>query len=521
MLQPAALCSNKQLPDSTPTSDASAARPAATSGLVLFFSAIFFVLLAARLCHIDILWADEDYHQAAALQVLHGKALYRDLWYDKPPLNVAAYLLFGAAGGAVLRLASALYALSICATAFVFARWLWSDREGRIAACVAAFFLIFYFPAATITLEPDTLLILPHLWAVYFAWRKRFFAAGFVAGIAMLLNVKALFVLATCAVLGFGLEWASLAWLAIGFAIPNLLGLVWLGWLGAFAGYVEQVWRWGFLYAGSTTAIGTALAGGLGRAGNWAAFHAALVLAAAWCWWKEPERRAQWIAWTALSFAGAAVGWRFLPRYLDQLLPPLIMAASRGIALIVSEKPIFEKSRALQIVLALALLVPAVRFGPRYAMLAAEDLRGSPHAWTDTAMDRDSRAAARIISGMAETNATLFVWGYRPNLFVYTGLKSASRFWDSQPLTGVPADRHLSSEPPAADGSAGRWATENRAELMRSRPDFIADGLSLYNPRLDLHRYADLAPWLAAYCEVARTSGTIIYRRCDKDTPRR
>jgi hypothetical protein len=56
---------------------------------------------------------------------------------------------------------------------------------------------------------------------------------------------------------------------------------------------------------------------------------------------------------------------------------------------------------------------------------------------------------------------------------------------------------------------------------MRSRPDFIADGLSLYNPRLDLHRYADLAPWLAAYCEVARTSGTIIYRRCDKDTPRR
>jgi hypothetical protein len=481
-----------------------------TPGLVLFFSVLFLALLASRLCHSDILWADEDYHQAAALQVLQGKVLYRDLWYDKPPLNVVAYLLFGAAGRALLRVASALYALSICAAAFLFARRLWSDREGRIAAALAAFFLIFYFPAATITLEPDTLLILPHLWAVYFAWRKRFFAAGLVAGIAMLLNVKALFVLATCAVLVGGLEWAALAWLTLGFAIPNLLGLAWLEGVGAFTGYIEQVWRWGFLYVGSTTAIGTALASGFGRAGNWAAFHAALVLAAAWCWWKEPERRASWIAWTALSFAGAAVGWRFLPRYLDQLLPPLLIASSRGVALL-----LWDKRRVMQLILAIAFLVPAVRFGPRYAMLAAEDLRGVPHTWTDTAMDRDSRAAAQIISGMAGKKSTLFVWGYRPNLFAYTGLAAASRFWDSQPLTGVPADRHLSSEPPVGDGSLSNWTGANRAELARSRPDFIADGLSLYNPRLNIHRYADLAPWLAAYCEVARTAGTIIYRRCE------
>jgi hypothetical protein len=504
------------LPDLTTTSDSARASSSPTSGKALLFAALFVVLLASRLCHIDILWADEDYHQAAALQVRHGKTLYRDLWYDKPPLNVAAYLLFGAAGGVVLRVASAIYALSICATAFLFARRLWSDREGCIAAGLAAFFLIFYFPAATITLEPDTLLILPHLWAVYFAWRKRFFAAGFAAGIAMLLNVKALFVLATCGVFAFGMGWSSLPWLALGFAIPNFLGLAWLGWQGALAGYVDQVWRWGFFYAGSTTTAGTALAGGLGRAGNWAAFHAALVLGAAWCWWKEPERRVQWIAWAALSFAGVAVGWRFLPRYLDQLLPPLIIASSRGIALMN-----LEKRRATQIILVIALLVPAIRFGPRYSILAAEDFRGSPHAWTDAAMDRDSQAAGRIISGIDtgidHKGSTLFVWGYRPNLYVYTGLTAASRFWDSQPLTGVPADRHLSDEHAVAPA----WAAANRAELMRSRPDFIVDGLSLYNPRLDMHRYADLASWIAAYCEVARTAGTIIYRRCEQNAPGR
>jgi hypothetical protein len=508
------LCSNKQLPQMAQAPDSQQARRTAGLGTALFFTALFAALLASRLCHTDILWADEDYHQAAAMQVLHGKALYRDLWYDKPPLNVVLYLLFGAAGGVVLRTASALYALLICGSAFLFARSLWSQREARIAAALAAFSLIFYFPAATITLEPDTLMMLPQLWAMYFAWHRRFFAAGVVAGVAMLLNVKALFVLAACAVMCLDAGWMALAYVALGFAIPNALGLAWLRAQGGMAGYLEQVWRWGLLYAGWTAPIVPALASGLARAGNWAAFHAALVIGAGWFWWKEANGRWRWMVWTALALGAAAVGWRFLPRYLDQALPPLIVAASRGIAL-----ANLEKRRVLQIVLALTLLIPAVRFGPRYASLAAEELRGLPHTWTDTAMDRDSRAAARIISGTAPKNATLFVWGYRPNLFVYTRLAAASRFWDSQPLTGVPADRHLSADRPATSGDAADWAHANRAELMRSRPDFIADGLSLYNPRLDIHRYPDLAPWLAQYCEVARTPETIIYQRCERNSP--
>jgi hypothetical protein len=318
------------------------------------------------------------------------------------------------------------------------------------------------------------------------------------------------FVLAACAVFTLGFGWAAPLSLAAGFAIPSALGFAWLASQGAFTGYIEQVWRWGFLYAGSAPSTGAAWASGLGRAGNWAAFHAALVLAAAWCWWKAPERRAPWIAWTMISFAGAAVGGRFPPRYLDQLLPPLIVAAARGFALAQ-----YEKRRVPQAVFALALLVPAVRFGPRYAILAAEDLRGSPHLWADTAMDRDSRSAARMISGLAPQNATLFVWGYRPNLYVYTKLAAASRFWDSQPLTGVAADRHLWD----ASSAAPEWAAENRAVLVRSTPDFIADGLSLYNPRLDIHRYPDLAKWLAQYCEAGRTSGTIVYRRCGGSPP--
>jgi 4-amino-4-deoxy-L-arabinose transferase-like glycosyltransferase len=483
--------------------------------VLILFAALFAILLISHLCHIDILWSDEDYHQAAALQVLHGKVLYRDLWYDKPPLNAYAYLLFGAAGGAVLRLASAIYALAVCLSAFHFARRIWSLREGYIAAMLAAFSLIFYFPSATITLEPDTWMILLQLWAVYFAWRKRPLVAGLLSGLGMLFNVKAIFVLAACAAVGYGAgfgagEFATLAWLAVGFLIPNAIGIVWLRSVGAWPGYVEQVWRWGFLYAGSTGPVSSALASGVVRAGNWAAFHAALVLGALWCWWHERENRLKWIAWTLTAVAASAVGWRFLPRYLDQLLPPLIVVASRGVAL-----GMRQKHRLAQVALGIALLIPIIRFGPRYAILASETLRGVPHEWSDIAMDRDSRAAATLISRGARPGDTLFVWGYRPDIFVYTKLPAASRFWDSQPLTGVAADRHLVDDRPTLGGNAAAWAAANRAELVRSRPDVIADGLSLYNPRLDIHRYADLAQWLAAYCEVGRTAGTIIYRRCD------
>ena len=204
------------------------------------------------------------------------------------------------------------------------------------------------------------------------------------------------------------------------------------------------------------------------------------------------------LAWAAISFAAAVVGWRFFPRYFFQLLPVLVIAASRGIVLM-------RRWRALALVL---LLIPLIRFGPRYVLLARDLATGQPHQWSDVAMDQDSRAAARIVRDTARPGDTLFVWGFRPDLFVYTGLPAATRFLDSQPLTGVPADRHLTQSAPVA----AEFTRANRAELARARPAFVMDGLSLYNPALAMDRYADLQPWLAQYHEVARTRTIVIYR---------
>ena len=121
-----------------------------------FFAALFLILLAARLCHVDILWAEEDLPMAAATQLQFGKTLYRDIWFDKPPLLVLAHLPL--APGWTLRVAGALYCLLACWIIYRFARDLWSEREAAIAAAILAFFLIFAIPSAVTPLASDMLM---------------------------------------------------------------------------------------------------------------------------------------------------------------------------------------------------------------------------------------------------------------------------------------------------------------------------------------------------------------------------
>jgi 4-amino-4-deoxy-L-arabinose transferase-like glycosyltransferase len=476
-----------------------------------FWASLTGILVLSRLCHVNILWADEDYHLAAAIQMLHGKMLYRDLWYDKPPLNAIVALLFGAWPGWPLRIAGSLFAVLSCAVAFRFASGLWSRREGYWAAGALAFSLIFYLPPATIPLEPDTLMILPHLAAVYFAWRQRPLAAGLAAGLAFALNIKGPLVLLGC------LIFAPTAWplMLAGFLLPNAILLGWLVSQHAFSSYVESVWRWGLLYAGAPPGD-SPVESAVMRLRNWFGFHAALAIAAAWYWTraKDSSMRARTLAWAAISLAAAGVGWRFSPHYLNQMLPPLAIAGARGICLLAIE-PRAALRRVGAVALAATALVAMFRFGPRYFLLAADDLAGQPHTWRDVAMDQESRQAAALVRSLMRESDTIFIWGYRPNLIAYTWLPVASRMWESQPLTGVPADRHLRD----ASSVDPDWARRNRAELLRSSPSIIVDGLSLYNPRLDITNYADLTDWFKRYCLAGRVGGTAVYSLCARAAP--
>jgi hypothetical protein len=102
----------------------------------------------------------------------------------------------------------------------------------------------------------------------------------------------------------------------------------------------------------------------------------------------------------------------------------------------------------------------------------------------------------------------LLVWGYRPDLFVYTRLPAGTRFLDSQLLTGVLADRHLTQTHVSITEAA-----QNRVELTSSHPAFIVDGLGPMNPSLAIDRYPELGSWLLGYEVVLRTPYSIVYER--------
>jgi hypothetical protein len=457
------------------------------------FLVLFAGLLAAHLCHSGVLWAEEDLPVAAAQQIIFGKTLYRDIWFDKPPLVPLIYLLWGARTGVILRIAGALYCALAAWLAFAIARGLWSEREGRWAAILMAFFLTFDTPSAVLPLAADSLLIAPHLLGILLAIQGRPVWSGIAAGVGFLFNAKALFVLAACAVFAG----ASAPWVAVGFLVPGAFAAANLRVSGAWQPYIDQVWVWPSAYARNTF-VDRPVINGLIRTANWSGFHLALWIPAgrAFAGGLEARRKLQLAAWGVLSLGGVAIGWRFFPRYYFQILPFAVIVASRGMTLL---------GRRWWLP-AILLLAPLVRFGPRYVMLAAN----ADAQWSDLAMDRESRQAADVLNRLGGPGHTLFVWGYRPDVFVYTGMPAASKYLDCQAMTGVPADRHLTQSepvlPPATTAAA-------RRELAASQPSFIADGLSEYNPRLALASYPELKHWLAQYQEVARVHGMVIYRR--------
>jgi hypothetical protein len=207
----------------------------------------------------------------------------------------------------------------------------------------------------------------------------------------------------------------------------------------------------------------------------------------------------RFLLWAAVSSIGVAAGLRFFPRYYFQILPVFALVAARGLTLM---KPVCRA-----IVLAL-LLIPLLRFGPRYVTLASDLIHGRPHQWFDIAMNQDSKEAAELLHKMSDPNDTLLVWGYRPDVFCYSGLAAATRFLDSQPLTGVLADRHLFNSTPSAPDIAAR----NRLELVRTHPTFIVDGLGRYNPALAIGNFDDLKLWLSGYTVAGRTAHSVIYK---------
>ena len=263
----------------------------------------------------------------------------------------------------------------------------------------------------------------------------------------------------------------------------------------------RQVWVWGAAYSRDTPLIHPVLEG-LRRTLNWAGFHLCLVVAAGWALYRERDRRWRLLCWIAVSLAAVWMGWRFFPRYFFQLLPALALPAARGFSL----AP--QRWRAALLAL---LAIPLLRFLPPSVQLAAETLQGRPHASRDLALFEDSRHAAAFVAGSPVRERTALVWGYRPELYALAGLTPGTRFLDSQPLSGVIADRHLTD----SRQTFPELSRDNRKALLATKPpEWILDGLGPINGQLAVfNRSTGLAPWGVLYDEAGRSATVIVYAR--------
>lgn len=419
---------------------------------------MFLLVLVSRLCHWNVLWIEEAYPSAAAINILSGRIPYIDFWFDKPPLFPYLYTLWQSETGIPLRIAGAAY-VTLCA-------WLIARLAGNpIAGLLLAFFLTFDVASAALVLGPDMLTIAPVLGALLL--RDRPFAAGAILALGFHVNTKA--------ILFLPLLWSWRA--VVGFAILAAPVFLWRG-------YFEQVWAWGSQYA-ARTFLANPLREGLMKTLGWLGFHAVLVVAAIrgkWNW--------RIVAWLAVDGICIVAGLRFFTRYYFHLLPPLCLLASQGLE---------RLGRWKWAPLAL-LLIPLIRYTPPYWNVAI----GRPIS--DLAMFRDSQLAAQVINEQKQLGDSIFVWGYRPDIDTLVRLPGGTPFLESQPLTGVFADRHLSSRASTSDGSG------HRKQLANYRPTFVVDGLGRYNPNLAITKYPELREWLSGYREIARTRGAIIYR---------
>ncbi|MBC7924380.1 MAG: glycosyltransferase family 39 protein [Bryobacteraceae bacterium] len=450
-------------------------------GLKTLFAISSVIVLLSRLSHHQLVWVEEAYGLAAAAEVLRGRNLYSDIWFDKPPVYAWFYMLNGAHAGWSLRLLDTAFVIATACCVGLLARQFWGDEEGWIAASLICFSLTFWIPASVMAITPDQLVLVPFTLALLFAVQKRPLLAGALVGAAVLCNSKGLL------------------------ALPAVLLWTWRQWQVTLAGfsavtaahvavvpvgpYWQEVWIWGARYSGDTF-LQNPLVEGVRRTASWAGFHMTLVTAAAWCLRRGEAARLGLVV--VICFASVVAGLRFFPRYYFFLLPPLAVLAARGLTLLPAR---------FCVGVVLLLFIPLVRFAPRYF---------SQKNWSDTVLMSDSSAASQLmLKYRTKPKPSLLVWGYRPEVFVFSGLPAATRFLDSQPLTGVLADRHLIT----SKVTYPEIASGNRRELINSKPDFIVDGLGLLNPALAISSYGDLEMWLRHYKVVGETRTSIVYQR--------
>jgi len=587
-----------------------------TPGTVLkVFAVIAVVGFILRIFYARHLYEDDGLWFTAGEEILRGKALYREIYFDKPPGLALVYsLLFWTFGAHIItvRLFTIAYSLAISAVLYLFGSWLYDKRVGLWAAAIFAVFSTTYATGHVHGLGTDLLMALPYTGAAYLLVRAQggpegnrqhqvwlALAGGALTGVAFQINPKGIFDLIYFGVLLVAarrwsrqadktvaeLEPASgtavlagqsalrLGALAVaGFVIGALPFLLYIAATRSLRAYWSYVWDWGSRYSSYYSASKFVLSV-VPRSADYLTLNNTLLIALIFLAVITIRRRftpatgaprdsaqaaglsftarstfdrdATLLMWLAVSYLGVLVGGRFFPHYFIQIIPSLCLIGARGLTGILSslraESPVFR--RGVIAIIAIGFAFTLVRFHGRTVGLAADFVRGKVSKanaeWRYSERNHEERMVAAVVRGLPEVVADqsgpedirlnsprklgtnmqsdyVFVWGYRPEIYYWSGLLPASRYLSTQPLTGVPADVHYFGDDYRSlldEAVAARARAELSRDLEETRPKYIVDEVGFYNRDLAILNYQELETVMSEYKSVGSTGRFLLYVR--------
>jgi hypothetical protein len=427
-----------------------------TVGVFALLIAVTFLL---RIFYARNLYQDDGLWFTSAQELIRGKTLYREIYFDKPPVLPLVYAaLFKLAGVHILtiRLFTMLYSVLISALLYGLATRLYGRREGLLAAAMFTVFSTTFTTGHMQGLNTDFLMVLPYTAAAFCflqsispifgkakAVRSRLWyamAAGVCVAIGVQTNPKALFdLLFFAAALVVSSRWIHqssslegpgcspggsarpgvgiLAATIIGSILATLPFLIMIGRANALGDYWFDVWYWGARYA-RYYSLSSALSSAFSQTFQYFGLNPLLLFGVGFALigtWRVRETmshaggeayppRADLILliWFAASYAGLATGGRFFGHYFFQLLPSLCVLSARGVTgvLTLSKEGRPRLRRFVLAGLCAATLLPIVRFHGRTVSIAIDSVRGVEPSgeWLHARLNLEEKEAAEAVT---------------------------------------------------------------------------------------------------------------------------
>ncbi len=457
------------------------------------------------------LWnVDEAIHAAVARTLLDGGVLYRDAVDQRTPLTYYAvallFRLFGENNLWALRAAVAVVIAGTGVGLFLLGRRTRNAAAGGWATLIfCALTTNLLYPHDGNAVHTEWFVILFTTWGSWWFWRTQArtdawpaAVTGVVFGLAFLSKQPALLdfaapLLTVCyaAATGhrrFADAARSLGGMLAGFLAVNAAVLLYFAAHGALADLFFYTWTYNLRYYGPEVTLAERLLSAFKPFGMLLIEYplvlfgllVATILHLVRLAQLRPtaEERADQpfsfylLMWCVTSLAAAASGGRGFDHYYIQCIPAFALSAGWFLTSAASyarrhlRMPVVW-SRPTFVGIAAALLVGATALSAVVCPLASRGKIGYPY-------DSATRASA-FIKSLTTPEERIFVWGYNPDIYLYTDRRPASRFVYCSFQTGLIPWTNLAPEKDTRYAIVPGTMDTLLADLETSRPTFIVD----------------------------------------------